>query len=91
MSYICIAELGEFAPKFKHEGLNDAVEEAKRLHRRGLGDVMVAELKAIITSKDVPVIRKEIVVNYDVDVVEFEIALGKDIISTLKELEDEKL
>jgi len=65
MSFICIAELGSPAPRFKHGTLGEAVEEAKRLHFRGLGDVMVAELKAVITSREITVVKKMTVVDYE--------------------------
>ncbi|NTU49359.1 MAG: hypothetical protein HGA87_00430 [Desulfobulbaceae bacterium] len=65
MSYICIAELGSHAPKFRHGTLAEAVEEAKNLHLRGLGDVMVAEVKAVITSREVPVVERRVVVDYE--------------------------
>ena len=61
MAYICIAEKGNRLPRIKH----DTVTEAKRLHNIGCGDVMVASLCAVVTSKDVPVTRKDVVVTYE--------------------------
>ena len=65
MSYICIAEKGPLPPRVKHESFDEAIAEAKRLHRHGLGAVMVAELKAVITSRDVPVVKREVFVEYE--------------------------
>lgn len=61
-NYYCKTENGPFPPKFKHNDINNAVIEAKRLSTEHKTDVEILKIVGKVSWKDIPVTtRKQVI------------------------------
>jgi uncharacterized protein YoaH (UPF0181 family) len=51
--YYCIAKNGNRAPAYTHETQDEAVKEAERLTRQGVGPVAVAQIVAVVVPQTI--------------------------------------
>lgn len=62
-TYLLLAKNGKTPPKYEHNLLQDAIDEANRIHQLTGDDIRILKVVGIVKSIEIPVVKKEMIVS----------------------------